>query len=206
MTEWTSEELPRRVPGATQEAAVAVWQGLADDLPPRDYICGHCKRDVTSSRGYTATDHRALIYICHRCNCPSFFTADLQVPGEPGAGAIPRLPDGVKELWEEACQAMTVNAWTLVVLGCRKMLMNAAVEKGAKEAESFESYVDWLDENAWVPPGSKNQLDRIRQLGNRATHRIEVRQQSEAKAAMRFLELVLRFMFEFADSDENESD
>lgn len=178
-----------------------VWGGTTE-LPSRDFVCGHCGRHVTSQRGYETAGRVGEIYICHACNRPSFFTVGIQVPGNPGAPVLSCLPEGVSEIWEEIRQAMAVGSSTLAVMGCRKLLMNIAVRKGAQEKESFEHYVDWLDEKGWVPPGSKAQLTRIRRLGNTATHQIEVRTSDEARAAMRFLELLLRFMFEFADKEE----
>jgi len=50
---------------------------------------------------------------------------------------------------------MSVNAYTASVLCCRKLLMNLAVSKGAKEGENFFKYVDYLATKGYIPPNGK---------------------------------------------------
>jgi len=38
---------------------------------------------------------------------------------------------------------------------CRKLLMNLAVQQGALENQSFQSYVEYLDKHRFVPPNGK---------------------------------------------------
>jgi len=40
--------------------------------------------------------------------------------------------------------------------------MHIAVDTGAKEGESFKQYVDYLDNNHYVPPDGKAWVDYIR--------------------------------------------
>ncbi len=92
---------------------------------------------------------------------------------------------------------MKVSAYTSAVLACRKLLMNIAVAEGAKENRKFIEYVEFLANKGYVPPGGKHWVDHIRQQGNEATHEIEMKSESEAKDLISFVEMLLKFIYEF---------
>jgi hypothetical protein len=69
---------------------------------------------------------------------------------------------------------MGVNSFTSAVLTCRKLLMHIAVEKGAPTNQSFLQYVEYLEQNHYVPPGGKGWVDYIRTKGNEANHEIKI--------------------------------
>ncbi|HYG82242.1 MAG TPA: DUF4145 domain-containing protein, partial [Pyrinomonadaceae bacterium] len=77
-----------------------------------------------------------------------------------------------------------------------KLLMNVAVAEGAKAGETFVSYVNYLDSNGYIPPKGKPWVDRIRDLGNVATHEIKITNQPEAEQAVTFIEMLLSFIYE----------
>jgi hypothetical protein len=120
---------------------------------------------------------------------------------------VKSLASEVDELYEEARRCMSVSAYTSAVLACRKILMNVAVaEKVAKEGESFVTYVEALADAGYVPPKGKAWLDRIRKLGNEATHEIAPKSRADAEAALTFTEMLLRLTYEYPAMAEEASD
>ena len=53
---------------------------------------------------------------------------------------------------------------------CRKILMVTACEHGEKDGQSFVSYVDFITTNVLQYPNAKSSIDKIRDIGNTATH------------------------------------
>jgi hypothetical protein len=79
----------------------------------------------------------------------------------------------------------------------RKILMHAAVEKGASAGESFLEYVDYLANKGFVPPDGKAWVDYIREKGNEANHEIMLMNKNDAETLISFTEMLLRFIYEF---------
>lgn len=143
--------------------------------------------------------HQQQILICTHCARPTFFDHDagLQVPGSAFGGSVDSLPDSVESLYNEARDCMKVAAYTSAVLACRKLLMNIAVEKGAPEGKKFIEYVEFLAKKGYVPPGGEAWVDHIRQQGNEATHEIKTKSVDDAQDLISFLEMLLKFIYEF---------
>ena len=89
-----------------------------------------------------------------------------------------------------------MNAFTSSVLACRKILMHVAVDKGAKEGESFQFYVNYLDEEGYIPREGKAWIDEIRNKGNVATHEIILINKEDAEEILKFTELLLIMNYE----------
>jgi Domain of unknown function (DUF4145) len=77
------------------------------------------------------------------------------------------------------------------------MLMNIAVQQGADEGLKFIEYVTYLSDKGYVPPDGKHWVDHIRKKGNEATHEIAVMGEKEARELLAFIEMLLRFVYEF---------
>jgi hypothetical protein len=77
------------------------------------------------------------------------------------------------------------------------MLMNIAVSEGADQGLRFIEYVNYLAENGFVPPRGEAWVDYIRTRGNEATHEIALMTQDDAEAVVRFVEMLLRFIYAF---------
>lgn len=77
------------------------------------------------------------------------------------------------------------------------MLMNIAVQQGAKEGLRFIEYVEYLGANGFIPPNGKGWVDHIRKKGNEATHEISLMNLSDAEELIAFTEMLLKFIFEF---------
>jgi hypothetical protein len=139
-----------------------------------------------------------FVYLCSHCRQPTYFDATGgQVPGVPHGNAVDSVPDDIATLYDEARNAFSVGAYTAAVLTCRKILMNIAVAQGAKEGESFLSYVEHLADAGYVPPHGKGWVDHIRRKGNEANHEIRVMSREDAEELISFLEMLLKFIYEF---------
>ena len=180
------------------------WQH-AQALPPHGYTCAYCDQKVSSARGYklgAAADgggpQRAALHICPHCGNPTFFGfADQQVPAVAFGSSVPHVPDDLGALFSEDRNSTSAGAFTGAVLLARKMLMHIAVEQGAATGQSFLHYVEFLSDKGFVPPNGKHWVDHIRKKGNEATHEIQVMADSDAKELLVFLEMLLRFIYEF---------
>ncbi|WP_185057827.1 DUF4145 domain-containing protein [Pseudomonas fluorescens] len=111
--------------------------------------------------------------------------------------AVQHVPLELYSLYEEARRATSQNCFTAAVLLCRKMLMNIAVQQGADEGLKFIEYVEVLSEMGFVPPNGKHWVDHIRRKGNEATHEIAVMAEQDARDLISFIEMLLRFIYEF---------
>ncbi len=177
------------------------WRSSAD-IGSRSYRCGHCGTDIASTIGYLGvhrTGHRSQVYICHKCEKPTFFDMyDDQVPGFPFGNPVMEISDPrVLSLYEEARRCTSANAHTAAVLCSRKLLMNIAVSKGAPEGLKFIEYVEFLANKGFVPPGGIDWVDHIRTKGNEATHEITIMKREDAEELIGFSEMLLKFIFEF---------
>lgn len=182
------------------------WQSSPGDVTPRNYVCGHpnCGREVASNKAWFYHDpHRGMtqgwIYICPNCHRPTFFddTDNSQVPGVRFGRDIEHLPDDISRLYQEIGKSTAVEAHTTAVLGCRKLLMHIAVEKGAEQGLGFIEYVKYLVENHYAPPGSTPWVDKIREMGNEANHEIVIMKRGHAVELINFVEMLLKFIYEF---------
>lgn len=107
------------------------------------------------------------------------------------------LSKDVEELYLQARNCMSVNAYTAAVLCCRKLLMNIAVSKGAKEGENFFKYIEYLSSSGYIPPDGKAWVDQIRLKGNEATHQIAIMEKDDAETLLDFSGMLLKFIYEF---------
>ena len=173
------------------------------DIVSKSYICGYCCNDLASQKGYYAIDSArnncGFIYICHKCGKPTFFDRyGKQFPGTPfGEEVLSITSKDITELYNEARNCMAVNAFTAAVMCCRKLLMNIAVSKGASEGQNFLTYVEYLSNSGYVPPNGKDWVDHIRNKGNEATHQIAIMNREDAEDLITFIEMLLKFIYEF---------
>ena len=178
------------------------WKDTAR-LQSKKFICWNCGNLVASNVGYCA--QRGMncyesIYICPHCKAPhvvDFGNREMlsALPGRP----IKKLPDVVNQVYEEARNCIAAGAYTSAVMILRKILMNLAVEEGAKEGDSFAHYVDYLCENGFVHRRQHEQAKRIQRLGNDANHKIESRTKEDALELLNLVQLILINNYEQAD-------
>jgi hypothetical protein len=179
------------------------WIGLIS-ISAKSYTCGYCGNNISSEKAFRTriaqhnTATRGLIYICHTCNKPTYFTLHgVQTPGSLLGGSIDHLPEDIEQLYREIRNATTTNSYTAAVLAGRKLLMHIAVQSGAEEGESFVTYVNYLNDNGYTPPNSQQWVDEIRQIGNEANHEIVIMTEYKAQSIIKFLEMLMKFNYEF---------
>lgn len=173
------------------------WQSL-QKIAPKKFQCGFCGVAVGSDKGYFLQQSTARIYICPHCNRPSYFQDDTQYPSITFGNQVEGLPSKeIESLYNEARRCTSVQAYTSAVLACRKLLMNIAVQKGANGGKRFIEYVEYLADKGYVPPNGKQWVDHIRKKGNEATHEIALMTEEDAKDLITFIEMLLKFIYEF---------
>lgn len=172
------------------------------NIESKEYTCGHCGKGLVSEKGWrgdVSGRPHSRIYICHYCTRPTFIDYDNeQTPNTKFGGDVEDISEpSVLELYDEARNCMSVSSHTASVLCCRKLLMNIAVSKGAKEGLQFIKYVEFLSDNHYVPPDAKEWVDHIRKKGNEATHEIAIMKREDAEEIISFVEMILRLVYEF---------
>ena len=178
----------------------------------KSFICGFCGDRVASDRGYRIGHNRngagkqiGGVYICPNCNGPNFHSPlGTWYPGSTFGRDVQNVPEGLSALYEESRRCFKEKCNTGAVLISRKMLMNIAVEQGAKEGLKFIEYVNYLAEKGFIPPNGKKWVDHIRKKGNEATHEIQLMNESDAKDLITFVEMMLIFLYEFPSMIDEE--
>lgn len=182
------------------------WENLTR-IGPHAFTCGYCGREVGSregyyrgGEGYNRANGWPVIFICPRCNRPSFFEHQhysSQTPAPLLGNEVEALPDDVAAIYREARQCTQAGAYTACVLACRKLLMHIGVDRGADEGLRFIEYVEYLAQNGYVPPNGRGWVDHIRRRGNEANHEIVIMSQDDALELLSFVEMLLKFIYEF---------
>jgi hypothetical protein len=182
----------------------ANWRTL-QELPNRPFVCGFCDTKISSVKGYKLGNNgdgsgRQIggLYVCPNCGGPTFVAPDgSQYPKSALGNTVQNVPDDLYALYDEARRSSSQGCFTGSVLLCRKMLMNIAVKQGAREGLKFIEYVNFIADKGFVPPNGKHWVDHIRKKGNEATHEIAVMGEQDARDLISFIEMLLRFIFEF---------
>jgi hypothetical protein len=181
------------------------WEAVTTTTP-RNYTCGYsgCGREVSSEKGRAHYNdghnhYDGNIQICPVCKRPTFFDRfkNIQSPGISIGNPVGNLPPDLEVIWSEIRSSTSHAAYTSAVLLGRKLLMHIAVHVGAKSGATFVDYVDYLVNNHFAPPNSKDWIDKIRSHGNEANHEISIKKQDDAEEIMTFLEMLLKFIYEF---------
>lgn len=175
------------------------WYGLRE-INSRSFVCWNCGNRVASNHGYTTVGELSCIYICPHCNAPHIIDEQNQVipealPGKP----VKRLPKEIAVIYDEARNCIAAGANTAAVMVLRKILMNLAVEEGAKEGDSFENYIKFLCDNGFVHRRQQKQAEHIKRLGNKANHKIEPRTKEDALELLNVVQLILINNYEQSD-------
>ncbi len=197
------------------------WADAKESLPGKEWKCGHCGNIVAGTTGYSKAESSGYkrIYICPKCNKPTYFEETpvacfhgydyirCQIPNSPYGNEVEFIPEIIADLYKEIRKCIQYGAYTSAVLSMRKLLMHIAVEHGADDDLSFAKYVDYLEESHWIPPNGREWVDSIRKKGNEATHEIVLMSEHDAKQLFDFIEMLLKFMYEFPGKhDESKND
>ncbi len=169
------------------------------NLSSVSYECAFCGKNVASSIGSIDNyNSDRKIIICPHCKEPTYFdTNGKQIPTPIFGKPLEHLPKEINQLFNEARNTMSVNAYTCVVIACRTLLMHIAVDQGAKEGLSFQQYVEYLAQEGFIPKKGKGWVDHIRQQGNTAVHKIKLQKVMDAEQALTFTEHLLLAVYDF---------
>jgi hypothetical protein len=180
------------------------WLGR-QSITPLSYQCGYCSNIVASVIGYRVGHHPdgsggqvAGLYICPSCGGPTFKDIEgNQHPDVAFGTSVKSVPENVENLYNEARKCTSINAYTAAVMLCRKILMHLAVEQKAEVDNNFIYYVNYLADQGFVPPHGKHWVDHIRKKSNEANHEIIVMNRDDARDLIIFIEMLLKFIYEF---------
>jgi DNA-directed RNA polymerase subunit RPC12/RpoP len=177
------------------------WKNI-QSFGSKSYRCSHCGKELASEKGYEADrsedrTYQEHICICHFCHKPTYIDKDnKQYPGVAFGNAVDGIDDeSLQSLYEEARKCASVNSFTAASMACRKILMNLAVAKGAKENLKFVQYVKFLSDNNFVPPDGKEWVAHIKDKGNDANHKIEIVSKEDGEELLYFTEMLLTFIY-----------
>ncbi|NRT88720.1 DUF4145 domain-containing protein [Clostridium beijerinckii] len=180
------------------------WQftSFIDESSSKSYTCHYCNANTASTFGYWNIDEENFIFICPECGHPTYFdSSGTQYPGVAYGDKIKHIDNAaVEKLYEESRNCMANQCYTATVLCCRKLLMNVSVAKGAAEGLKFVQYVNYLEDNLFIPPTCRIWVDSIRTKGNEATHEIAIMNEREAKLILNFTSMLLKLIYEMPNS------
>jgi hypothetical protein len=179
-----------------------------DDITGIKYTCGYCGSETSGDGGYPLERQHsthyykevvAYVIICTSCNQPTYLFQEegIQVPSPKLVANVEHLPASLSTLFNETREAISAGLYNSTVLLCRKMLMNLAVLEGADENQSFLFYVDYFVNNDFITVKMRPWVDKIRLIGNTATHEIPDIQKEDAYIAFEFLVMLLKMIYEF---------
>ena len=172
------------------------------------YTCGHCNHKVSGAvvafYGWISKSpsimpdvkHTVFWLQCTCCGHGSVRDDGNCYPGLHYGPIIDGLPSEIENAYSEVRRCMSVNSYTASELLCRKILMHVAVEKGAKEGESFDSYLTYLEKTGYITPPIKNWVDSIRKHGNESTHKIDSPDKERAECTVMFTAELLKLIYE----------
>ena len=176
----------------------------SSDLNTNEIKCGYCGNIVAPHVGYAIKqDDRsgpaiAYIYKCPHCKNPLIYFVQEKtlIPGSMYGRDIKNLPEKINILYSECRTCYANQCYTASQMIARTILMHIAVEQGAKENESFAYYVQYLDENRYIPPNGRSWVDFIRTSGNMANHELIIKEKEETEKVIFFLSTLLLFIYE----------
>jgi len=163
------------------------------------YKCAGCERDVSGAVvAQIDTEKGSVRWLqCPICSEGAVQRLDGNIyPGVAFGVRLEGLPEEVEMAYREARNCMSVDAYGACELVCRKILMCVAVEKGAKEGESFSSYLTYLGEKGFITDAMIGWVEIIKEHGNKATHKIEKVEKGRAESTIMFTAELLRIVYE----------
>ena len=178
------------------------------------YHCAHCATLTSPAQTWPADVHQndnwgnaqnkvgfAAVLICSHCGRATFSSPreSIFLPSQKQGAVLAKLPPGIAQLYEEARDCSSISAYTAAVMIARKLLMNLAVLEKAEEGLTFKAYVDYLEQNNFIPPKGKQWVEKIRKKGNEANHEIQLMTEQDCLDIMKLIEMLLRFNFELAE-------
>ena len=177
-------------------------------------FCGHCNKSIgldvffevfhktVVEQGGRKTEKPVVDYYvgqCPICGKPVILDANTSsvLPPVKSFAEVEGLPNDIEILYNEMRDAYSVQAYTCYVITGRTLMANIAVEQGAEDGKGFVYYVNYLVDNFLPKSNSKPWVDKVRQLGNDSAHHLVIADQEMAKTSLKFLEAILKNVYEF---------
>ena len=160
--------------------------------------CGHCGLSVAGIVVVLYSPMNIQWIGCPACLKGSVVNNNVITPMPFLGDDIQGLEDPIKGAYEEARKSLSSQSNTACVLICRKILMHVAVDKGAPQRKQFADYVEYLVEQGHITPTMRAWVDKIRDLGNVATHEIPSPDDETTNVALTFTTLLLKNVYETA--------
>lgn len=186
--------------------------GKLQEINNQRFTCGYCGADVSTNKGYPLfkyykeegiEEQIGGIFICPNCQGPNFIdSARHQYPAPPMGDSVENVPEKIRDLYDEARMSTSASCYTGATLLSRKLLMHIAVDKGAEEGKSYTSYVDFLNNEGYVPKTGEDWVDTIRNIGNDANHEISEVSKEGTKQLLTFVYFLLKNIYDLPSKAE----
>lgn len=107
------------------------------------------------------------------------------------------LPDNIAQVYHEARKAVSVQMYTSCEMLCRKILVNVAVDKGAKKKDTWnhKKCIKYLVKKGYIT-GFTGVANYIRLTGDQSTHKIGSPSRERARQTVKFTASVLKHVYD----------
>ena len=116
------------------------------------------------------------------------------------------MPSGMCEIYDGVSACLEKGLPAASVILCRNLLVHIAVEKGAKQGDSFSNYLAFIEKKGYVPPVIKPKFEEVIKIGNKANHYTAKISQKEAKKIVGFMQAFLTLFYEYQDMAKSKKD
>ena len=108
------------------------------------------------------------------------------------------LPDNIVQVYHEARKAISVQMYTSCEMLCRKILVNVAVDKGAKKKDTrnHKKCIRYLVKKGYIDGMLTRMASYVRLTGNLSTHEIESPSLERTEQTLRFTAGVLKRVYD----------
>ena len=139
---------------------------------------------------------------CPSCHQPTIYKRNDKTTNPFNKPLVPvnDVPEDINRIYEEVRTTIAAECYTSAVMLARTALMYIAVQKGAKTGEKFVFYVDYLNNNHYIPPNSRDWVDKIRKMGNDTAHQLTYWKKEDAELIGKLLMHLLRIIYELPNS------
>jgi hypothetical protein len=177
-------------------------------------ICGHCSHNVAmqifSSTSYliniqgfgTKLEYEYKIGWCSLCGKPSLYNvkSNKWLPQSKPYDDVKFLPPDIQSLYDEIRNSYATSAFSCSIMASRKLIMHIAVNLGATPGDNFKNYVNFLDKNNYTPKNSSGWIDKIRDAGNEQNHELIIASKDDADRILKFVQSLLKIVYELPNS------
>ncbi|GAA3613415.1 hypothetical protein GCM10022199_16760 [Marihabitans asiaticum] len=175
-----------------------------------DVRCPHCGAArmvrvaalTKAVQGRSVVDTDSVRWLrCAACGDGALARGSAVYPPVRPFARVEGLPEADERIWDEARTCFGASAYTAAVMLCRKLLLHVAVDKGLSprndkgRAPSFKECVDHLESEGVITRSMLSWVDRIKDVGNEATHEINPLTKGDAEAVGAFTQQLLTLAY-----------